>query len=221
MTVLWSYCLRWDDGAAPNPYWGVCTLNICKPKIRRLAGLGDWVVGTGSANSPIGDIRNRLVYAMRVTAKKTMPDYDGWVQSNRPEKEPDFASLDPSRWLGDSVYDFAIPDAPRRRDSVHDQSNQELDLSGRFTLLSDDFYYLGNQPVELPKALQPIIQFGQGHRSNANAAYLPPFLKWIRSAGLPHNIVETNPQYAPNDYPPWNHPCAAQRLHDDQDDQTT
>ena len=44
---LYTYCLRYDDGAAPNPYWGVCTLVICKPAIRRSAEPGDWVVVFG------------------------------------------------------------------------------------------------------------------------------------------------------------------------------
>lgn len=47
---LFSYCIPVDDGAAPNPFWGVCTLTICKSKIRRVAEIGDWVVGVGSVN---------------------------------------------------------------------------------------------------------------------------------------------------------------------------
>lgn len=73
---LYSYCLRWDDGAAPNPFWGVCTLAICKPAIRRTAKVGDWVVGLGSANSPIGNISDSVVYAMRVTDAKSASGTD-------------------------------------------------------------------------------------------------------------------------------------------------
>ena len=43
MTKLYSYCLPYDDGAAPNPFWGTCTLVICKPAIRRTARVGDWI----------------------------------------------------------------------------------------------------------------------------------------------------------------------------------
>ena len=49
--TLFTYCIPIDDGAAPNPYWGICTLVICKPVIRRVANVGDWVVGIGSKNS--------------------------------------------------------------------------------------------------------------------------------------------------------------------------
>lgn len=40
---LFSYILKIDDGAAPNPFWGQCTLTICKPKIRKTADNGDWL----------------------------------------------------------------------------------------------------------------------------------------------------------------------------------
>lgn len=65
--MLYTYCIPYDDGAAPNPYWGICTLAICKPVIRRVARVGDWVVGTGSSHSPIGDVAGAVVYAMQVT----------------------------------------------------------------------------------------------------------------------------------------------------------
>lgn len=38
--TLFSYCIPYDDGAAPNPFWGLCTLAICKPRIRRAAKEG-------------------------------------------------------------------------------------------------------------------------------------------------------------------------------------
>lgn len=52
---LFSYVLRFDDGAAPNPFWGTCTLAICKPDIRRTANIDDWIIGTGSKNSKLKD----------------------------------------------------------------------------------------------------------------------------------------------------------------------
>lgn len=69
---LYSYVLRYDDGAAPNPFWGTCTLTICKPDIRRKASVGDWVIGTGSKNSRLKDgntydLSDSVVYAMKVT----------------------------------------------------------------------------------------------------------------------------------------------------------
>ena len=76
MPTLFSYCIPYDDGAAPNPFWGLCTLVICKPGIRKVAQVGDWVVGTGSKRSPIGDIGGQVVYAMCVSQVLTMREYD-------------------------------------------------------------------------------------------------------------------------------------------------
>ncbi len=39
--TLYTYCIPYDDGAAPNPFWGQCTLVICKPRIRKVARPGD------------------------------------------------------------------------------------------------------------------------------------------------------------------------------------
>jgi Nucleotide modification associated domain 2 len=69
MGKIYSYVLRYDDGAAPNPFWDTCTLAICKPTIRRKTQPGDWVIGTGSKNSRcndglVHDLSDRLVYAV-------------------------------------------------------------------------------------------------------------------------------------------------------------
>lgn len=54
----------------PNPFFGVCSLNSCKPIIRRTAQKGHWVAANTAADFPAGP--GLLVYAMRVTDKMTM-----------------------------------------------------------------------------------------------------------------------------------------------------
>jgi len=75
-------------------------LVICKPQIRRAAQVGDWIVGTGPAKSPIGDIRGMMIYAMQVTGKMSMREYDAWAQRHLPEKVPSNRSGDPRRRVG-------------------------------------------------------------------------------------------------------------------------
>ncbi len=177
---LFSYCIPFDDGAAPNPFWGLCTLAICKPDIRRVAQKDDWVVGTGSVNSPIGDISGKVVYAMRVSEKNTMRGYDQFTSSELPNKIPQMDHDDPRRRCGDSIYDFStFP--PRLRLSVHSEGNRSTDVSGRFVLLSNHFFYFGDQPIALPEALQKIVRQGQGHRSDKNEEYIDAFVDWIES----------------------------------------
>ncbi len=184
MSTLFSYCIPYDDGAAPNPFWGLCTLAICKPRIRRSANVGDWVVGTGSALSPIGDISDKVVYAMLVTQKMTMADYDRFTWSKLSRKIPLMTSTDPRRRAGDSIYDFSTSTTPLRP-SVHGEGNKETDLSGKCVLLSDHFFYFGDRPVALPEELLGIVKQGQGHRSHANESYVNDFIHWIHSLGYP------------------------------------
>jgi hypothetical protein len=111
MPRLFSYTVRYDYGSAPNPYWGVCTLSICKPVIRRTAGAGDWVVGLRGES---------VVYAMRVTSRKSLADYDTYCRQQLREKIPSIASRDFRRQVGDCIYDFSGGGSfPRIRKGIH------------------------------------------------------------------------------------------------------
>jgi hypothetical protein len=191
---LFSYCLSYDDGAAPNPYWGLCTLAICKPKIRRTAEIGDWIVGLGSANSPIGDISDSVVYAMCVTMKITLEEYDTFCQLNAPKKIPNWRDRDFGRRMGDCIYDFFDGPEPKLRWSVHNEGNRVRDLGGKYALISKHYYYFGNHPIQLPIALRPIIHDTQGHKSEANQPYLALFVEWIENLGMRPNHLYGEPQ---------------------------
>jgi Nucleotide modification associated domain 2 len=193
MSTLFSYCIPYDDGAAPNPFWGLCTLAICKPRIRQAANVGDWIVGTGSMHSPIGDVSNEVVYAMLVTQKMTMEDYDWFTQSELPRKMPMMKSVDLRRRSGDSIYDFSkYP--PSLRPSVHSEENRSTDLSGGWVLLSDHFFYFGDRPMALPEELLGIVKQGQGHKSSSNMQYVDTFIRWIHSLGYPSKALIGKPQ---------------------------
>lgn len=191
---LYSYCLRYDDGAAPNPYWGTCTLAICKPAIRRTANDGDWVVGLGSKNSPLGDISKRVVYAMRVTRILRMHEYDRHCRGALPGKIPDWRHPDFRRRVGDCIYDFSTDRVPAVRQSVHTDANRETDLGGVNVLLSNHFYYFGSNPVELPDDLLPIVHQTQGHKSHANEEFAHPFVQWIDGRGVAPTSLLGEPQ---------------------------
>lgn len=192
MPTLYSYVVAHDNGAAPNPFGGVCTLVLCKPAIRRVAQVGDWIVGTGSANSPIGDTRGRVVYAMRVTETMPLWQYDGYAQTYLPDKLPAWRGGNPVRMVGDAQYDFSY-DPPRLRRGVHVEKDRRRDLSGLNAVLSEHFYYFGDLPRALPEPLTPIVVAGQGHRSVSNAPYLEPFVEWIEGLGLEPNRLYGRP----------------------------
>lgn len=177
---LFTYCIPVDDGAAPNPFWGVCTLAICKPDIRKVAKVGDWVAGTGSHKH--GN-QNRLVYAMKVTETMTMEEYDTYCNNVIPNKIPDVYNKNYNRQVGDSIYDFSHR-PPFLRKSVHFDSEYCNDLRGKRVLLSDHFYYFGDNPIEIPLSLRKVIKKGQRHKSNYNEPYKENFIKWLEGLNL-------------------------------------
>ena len=218
---LFSYCLRYDDGAAPNPFWDVCTLAICKPAIRRTARVGDWVVGLGSTHSPIGNIGDCVVYAMRITESMTLAAYDQFCRENLPHKIPNTKSNRFKYIVGDCIYDYSLGDEPRLRNSVHQERNRKRDLSGRNVLLSQHFYYFGNRPIALPESLKPIIHAQQGHKSRLNEPYRAAFVEWIDGQGLTPNKLHGEPQLKQwiMDNPDFGSHCSRRDREDDDLDQ--
>lgn len=204
--TLFSYVVRYDDGAAPNPYWGTCTLVICKPKIRRKAIEGDWIVGLGSKSNPTKvDYSGTIVYVMKVTKKMAMRDYDIYSKEKLRSKIPVIPAdsrefkRDSREWrlrLGDCIYNFSKKGIPQRL-GVHRRENRVTDMSGENALLSSEFVYFGDRAIPLPTSLEGIRHENQGHRSKLNAEYLPPFLEWWEQnrGAFAENRVRGVPQW--------------------------
>ncbi|MBC6430710.1 hypothetical protein FM036_07630 [Nostoc sp. HG1] len=192
---LFSYCLRYDKGAAPNPFWDLCTLAICKPDIRQVANIGDWVVGLGSKNSPIGDIADCVVYAMQVTDKMKLQEYDEFCRVHSPHKIPKWESKIFKERVGDCIYDYSEGEPPVLRPSVHDISNQKKDLGGVNVLISRHFYYFGEKAVHLPASLTPIVHNSPGYKSPQNEPYKDEFVTWIENSSYKPNKLHGEPQF--------------------------
>jgi hypothetical protein len=184
MPRLFSYTVATDDGAAPNPFHGMCSLAICKPRIRSAAEIGDWVAGLGSKNTNGRDLSGHLVYAMRVDDILTLEQYDQRAAANWADRIPDIKSKDLTKRLGDCIYDYSSS-MPKQRPSVHGPGNIKRDLGGRNVLLSWDFYYFGRNAISLEPELMSICHQTQAHKSDANAPYFDKFVKWIRGYGCP------------------------------------
>src|SRR5262249_20801316 len=95
---LFSYVVARDFGFAPNPFYRLCTLATCKPRIRATAVVGDWIVGTGSKKY---DLVGRLVFAMKVDEIVTFDDY--WLSPRFIEKRPLLNGSLKQRY-GDNIY---------------------------------------------------------------------------------------------------------------------
>lgn len=194
MRRLFTYTIPTDDGAAPNPFRGMCSLAICKPGIRRVAQVDDWVAGLGSKNSPNGDLSGRLVYAMRVEEVLTLKEYDQQARRRWPHRIPNVDSADLSERLGDCIYDYSRG-KPVQRPSVHGRENIGTDLSGENVLISRDFYYFGGRAIELPHSLLHICHQTQGHKSDSNAPYFREFVDWLRGCNLTTGQIYGWPDY--------------------------
>ena len=197
MAKLYSYIIPVDDGAAPNPFGGVCTLTICKPAILRNATEGCWVIGTGSKHTQLRDghtydFSKSLVYAMKVTDRKTLAEYDRHCGTNLKIKIPDKQSRKFEKQVGDCIYDYSNGSQPFQRAGVHELGNIATDLRGENALLSNHFYYFGSKPIQIPKELQGIIHTTQNCKLIRDAEVIAMFEKWISQ--YQQNTIYAEPQ---------------------------
>jgi hypothetical protein len=172
---LFSYIVVFDGGFAPNPFWGYCTLACCKPKIRKNARCEDWVVGLTPK-----DQGNKLVYAMRITENPVT--FDDYFKDERfQRKKPKARSANPKLNCGDNIYEPLGDYRYRQLSSIHsgEAGAKKRDLSGKYVLVSDDFYYFGGSAKPLPRYLRRLI-VGRGHKCNFPQRVIETFERFIR-----------------------------------------
>jgi hypothetical protein len=158
---LYSYVIINDSGFAPDPSDNYCTLACCKPKIRKNADVGDWVVGTGS-KSTVGN--DKLVYAMKITEKM---DFDRYFKDNRFKDRLD------------NIYYLENGSWKQKENNFHYESDIKHDLSGLYVLVSSKYHYFGKNAVKIPAEFRGIIKKGPGHKSNFNNELIASFIDWL------------------------------------------
>ena len=183
MIRLHSYVVARDYGFAPNPFHGLCTLATCKPKIRQVAEIGDWVVGTGSKTRKRDGF---LVFAMRVCEKLSFSEY--WDDPRFRRKRPNlYASK--VRAFGDNIYEWdKLNGLWLQADSHHSRHdgkvnihNVRRDTSVDQVLVSCDFVYFGGEGPRVPRFHdENFVHVGRGHRSRFSEAAVTDFVNWIR-----------------------------------------
>lgn len=188
MADIFSYVVTSDTGFAPNPFGGFLTLATCKPKTRRAARVGDWVIGTGSSRR-VG--AGRLVFAAKVTEV---------VPLSRYASEPRFAIKQPGqrpawRRVGDNIYSRSRAGLwSQRANPFHRREDLQHDVGGENALISERFWYFGAAAPILPKPLAHLAQQVIGHRRFRDAAEAGTFEAWIEGnqpgiAGVPFDNV--------------------------------
>ena len=185
---LYSYVVARDYGFPPNPFFGVCTLATCKPEIRRLADVGDLVVGTGGSARNGRDV---VVYIMRVTETVTFNEY--WSSPRFRRKRPNlrgskkqafgdniYCRDGAGRWQQRNSHHSYADGRPNRHNLVHDTRVDRI-------LISDDFVYWGGSGPRIPSRFRGgadvDIRAGRGHRSRFTATVVDDLLAWYEGLG--------------------------------------
>jgi len=166
MSRIYIYVVARDFGFAPNPFHGYCTLATCKPRLRNVAQVNDWIIGMGGSRLKA---TGQCVYAMRITEKITFNEY--WENSIHLDKKP-IRNGSKKMLVGDNIYCFdAEEDKWHQSDSHHSYDDGSVNLKNLITdtkssnvLVSHHFFYFGNEAPQVPEHLLTSI----GYRNNRN-----------------------------------------------------
>ncbi|GHT36380.1 hypothetical protein FACS189427_07870 [Planctomycetales bacterium] len=201
---LYSYVITRDYGFAPNPFWGYCTLATCKPKIRKSAQVGDWIVGIGSG-AKNSKMKGRLVYAMKVEQKITFDEY--WKDTEFQNKKPVMNGSKRQNY-GDNIY-HSVGKKFVQEDSHHSLANGSVnkfnlkkDIGGGFVLISKTYWYFGKESPLIPQKLQEIIVKGRSYRIFEEEKLIFRLENWLRS--FPESGRRGNPLKFDNDFERYN-----------------
>jgi hypothetical protein len=158
---LFSYVVDHDEGFAPNPASGLCSLAYCKfshsgrRNLVEMASEGDWVVGTGG-KGPKTAGHGRIIYAMRVTEKMPLARY---AADRRFAGRIDRDALDPS-------------------------------MEGRFALISEDYFYFGRRAIAIVRIPTRHLSHrfekrGPNYRRDFVPQFVADFDAWIHAEFSP------------------------------------
>jgi len=170
MERLFSYKMTHDRGFAPCPFGGFLTLATCKPQIRLHKNIGDWIAGFTSIQ--LGKKYNgniKMIYLMKIENKITFEEY--WRNDIYNIKKPNLNSNILLEMVGDNIYRPLIDnpiiwkDFEQIKNLFHnDLENKRNDLNGKYVLLSNNFYYFGSKPLDIPINIMPDVpKYQSGH----------------------------------------------------------
>lgn len=185
---IYSYIVVRDFGFAPNPFFGTCTLAACKPKIRKGAKIGDYIVGL----TPKGK-GNNICYIMEVTSKMSFNEY--WIDPKYANKKPKFNTAFKS-YFGDNIYHQKDDGEWHQANSHHSREdgtpitkNIETDTgSTDQLLLSTNFSYWGKDAISLPPQFSA-LKVGRSHKCKFDKSFIDNFIVWNRN--LEKGLIST------------------------------
>jgi hypothetical protein len=182
-----SYVVARDFGFAPNPFHGYCTLATCKPVLRRIAKVGDLIIGTSSV---AGGKAARFVFAMLVSEKMTFDAY--WLDERLRAKRPDLRGTK-KQAFGDNIYHHESGSRNWRQENSHhslatgheNPRNIANDTQTDAVLVAVDFAYWGGEGPEVPRNFGDFdgndICAGRGHKNDFPPDMIDAVTAWFGS----------------------------------------
>lgn len=193
---LFSYVMKYDDGFAPNTMGELLTLATCKPAIRRVAKVDDFIIGTGSL--PRGD-QGQLIYIMQVTEVLTIEEYS--KDRRFFDKTPNMSG-NKLKQAGDNIYRFEGKNIIQLDSKHSDREGHTVekhitkDLSGKNVLISSNYVYYGQNSKVIPQEFrncngEDICIEKSGHKTFPKKHYtvLNEFIEWAYSHVPAENMV--------------------------------
>ena len=181
---VYIYVVDRDFGFAPNPFHGFCTLSCCKPKIRSVAEVDDWIFGVGGSSLKAS---GRCIFGMRVTETLSFDDY--WADPRFEAKKPVWNGSR-AMMLGDNIYHRDNAASPWQQEDSHhsrpdgtpDPSNIANDTQKNKMLISDHFVYFGDQALKVPESIFSSMSYinGRGHRKFSEVE-AEPLTDWFKA----------------------------------------
>lgn len=190
---FYSYVIPRDFGFAPNPYFNYCTLATCKPRIRKSAQVGDWIGAFGAAGT---EVYEKLVVLMRVEEVLTFDEY--WKDYRFFSKRPVF-NRGMMHMYGDNIYHHVEgnwvqePSHHSFADGSINYANLNRDTQTDRVLIATEFYYFGNNAIDIPQKFNELVAHGIGHRVNEDEIMINEFICYMRTSynmgmqGIPYS----------------------------------
>lgn len=176
---IFRYVVRYDEGSAPRPFGGWCSLTICKPRIRASARPGDWIIGFRS-RSP-----GRVAYVMLV--EEVIPLAKYWADPRFLDRRPGFSPVPDNIYC--PVHNGTLQQVAN---PVHGLAEAATDVSGKNALVARRFWYFGSSSPDISTDLVHLVHAHIGeaitaHRRPDDVQQLEQWLaKWPQGLiGLP------------------------------------
>ena len=187
---MYSYRIDHDFGLAPNPFGKYCTITVCKSNLRKSKNLriGDWIIGTGSKSlekSSGFDCETKLIFALSVSEILDLNSYwhDPRFEYKKPVMDGTLATM-----FGDNFYHLdensewvQIDCAHRNLNGYYNEEHFRKDTSGTNAIISEAFYYFGQNAPQIPDNLLNICHTTQGFKIVKPEELSSQFLVWLQT----------------------------------------